>query len=131
MLTDPVADMLTRVRNASKAGHPMAEMPSSRLKVAIAQVLRSEGFIRGFDVVGAGPKRRLRVLLAYSPRKEPRVLGLRRISKPGRRVYLGQDRIPRVWGGAGVAIMSTPRGVMTGEHARRDHVGGEVIAYVW
>jgi len=131
MLTDPVADMLTRVRNASRAGHPMTEMPSSRLKVSIAQVLRAEGFIRGFDVVGAGPKRRLRVLLAYSPKKEPRMLGLRRISKPGRRIYLGQDRIPRVWGGAGVAIMSTPRGVMTGEHARREHVGGEVLAYVW
>lgn len=131
MLTDPVADMLTRVRNAVRAGHPIVEMPASKMKVSIAQVLREEGFVRGFDLVGAGPKRRLRVLLAYSPRKEPRLLGLTRISRPGRRVYVGHDRIPRVWSGVGVAILSTPRGVMTGEHARHDHIGGEVLAYVW
>lgn len=131
MLTDPIADMLTRVRNGVRAGHLVVEMPSSRLKVAIAQVLREEGFIRGFDLVGAGPKKKLRVLLAYSPKKEPRLLGLTRASKPGRRVYVGRNRIPRVWGGIGVAILSTPRGVMTGERARQEQVGGEVLAYVW
>ena len=131
MLTDPVADMLTRIRNAVRATHLIVEMPASKMKVSIAQVLREEGFVRGFDLVGAGPKRKLRVLLAYSQQKQSRLLGLTRISKPGRRVYVPHDRIPRVWGGVGVAIMSTPRGVMTGDHARRDRVGGEVLAYVW
>lgn len=131
MLTDPIADMLTRIRNAVRARHPIVEMPSSRLKVAIAQVLREEGFIKGFDVVGAGPKKKLRIMLAYSPSKEPRILGLRRISKPGLRRYVKHREIPRVYGGAGVALLSTPRGVMTGERARREGVGGELLAYVW
>ena len=106
-------------------------MPSSRMKLSLAEVLRSEGFIRGFDVVGAGPKKKLRVLLAYTPSKSPRLLGLRRVSKPGLRVYVKHDRIPRVYGGARMAVLSTPRGVMTGERARREHVGGELLAYVW
>jgi small subunit ribosomal protein S8 len=131
MLTDPIADMLTRVRNAVRASHPIVEMPASKMKVAIAQVLREEGFVRGFDLVGAGPKKKLRVLLSYAPDKQPRLLGLTRISKPGRRVYVPHDHIPRVWGGVGVAILSTPKGVMTGDHARREHIGGEVLAYVW
>jgi small subunit ribosomal protein S8 len=131
MLTDPIADMLTRIRNAVRAKHTIVEMPSSRLKVAIAQVLREEGFIKGFDVVGAGPKKKLRVLLAYSPTKEPRLLGLRRISKPGLRRYVKHSEIPRVYGGAGVAVLSTPRGVMTGDRARRESVGGELLAFVW
>ena len=131
MLTDPIADMLTRVRNAVRARHPLVEMPSSRMKVAIAEVLRDEGFIRGFDVVGAGPKKKLRILLAYTQTREPRVLGLRRISKPGLRVYVKRDRIPRVYGGVGVAVLSTPKGVMTGDRARREDVGGELLAYVW
>ena len=131
MLTDPIADMLTRVRNAARAKHPIVEMPSSRMKVSIAQVLREESFIRGFDIVGAGPKKKLRILLSYSQQKEPRLLGLKRISKPGLRVYAGKDEIPRVFGGVGVAVMSTPRGVMTGDRARRENVGGEVLAYVW
>ena len=131
MLTDPIADMLTRVRNAVRAGHPLVEMPSSRMKMAIAQVLREEGFIRGFDVVGAGPKKKLRVILAYSNRKEPRLLGLKRISKPGLRVYVKAERIPRVFGGVGVAVLSTPLGIMTGDRARKGHIGGELLAYVW
>ncbi|MEA2640546.1 MAG: small subunit ribosomal protein [Chloroflexota bacterium] len=131
MLTDPIADMLTRIRNAVRARHPFVEMPSSRMKVSIAEVLREEGFIRGFDIVGGGPKKKLRVLLAYSPDREPRVLGLKRISKPGLRVYVGHDRIPRVYGGVGVAVVSTPRGIMTGDRARRENVGGELLAYVW
>ena len=123
--------MLTRIRNAARARHPIVEMPSSRMKVSIAQVLREESFIRGFDIVGAGPKKKLRILLSYSPKKEPRVLGLKRISKPGLRVYVGRDKIPRVYGGVGVAVLSTPRGVITGERAKRENVGGEVLAYVW
>src|SRR5207245_8469594 len=131
MLTDPIADLLTRVRNAVRARHPLVEMPSSRMKVAIAEVLREEGFIRGFDVVGAGPKKKLRILLSYAANKDPRLLGLRRISKPGLRVYVKRDRIPRVYGGVGIAVLSTPRGVMTGDRARRQNVGGELLAYVW
>ena len=131
MLTDPIADMLTRIRNAVRAQHPIVEMPSSRMKMAIAEVLREEGFIRGFDVVGGGPKKKLRILLAYSAEKQPRLLGLKRISKPGLRLYVGRDEIPRVYGGAGVALLTTPKGVMTGERARREHVGGEVLAHVW
>ena len=131
MLTDPIADMLTRIRNAVRAGHPAVEMPSSRMKAAIAQVLRDEGFIRSFDVIGAGPKKKLRILLAYSAQKEARLLGLRRVSKPGLRVYVAHDRIPRVQGGAGVALLSTPRGVITGDRARRENVGGELLAFVW
>jgi len=131
MLTDPIADMLTRLRNAVRAGHPAVEMPSSRMKAAIAQVLRDEGFIRSFDVIGAGPKKKLRILLAYSAQKEARLLGLRRVSKPGLRVYVAHDRIPRVQGGAGVALLSTPRGVITGDRARRENVGGELLAFVW
>jgi len=131
MLTDPIADMLTRIRNAVRARHPLVEMPSSRLKVAIAEVLRNEGFIRGFDVVGAGPKKKLRVLLAYQANREPRLLGLRRISKPGLRVYVKHDAIPRVYGGVGVSVLSTPKGIMTGDRARRENLGGELLAYVW
>jgi small subunit ribosomal protein S8 len=131
MLTDPIADMLTRIRNAVRARHPLVEMPSSRMKTAIAEVLRDEGFIRGFDVVGAGPKKKLRVLLAYRQNRDPRLLGLRRISKPGLRVYVKRDEIPRVYGGVGVAVLSTPKGVMTGDRARRENVGGELLAYVW
>jgi small subunit ribosomal protein S8 len=131
MMTDPIADMLTRVRNAVRAKHPLVEMPSSRMKLALAEVLREEGFIRGFDVVGAGPKKKLRILLSYSQAHEPRLLGLKRISRPGLRVYVGRDKIPRVYGGAGVAVLSTPRGVMTGERAKRENVGGELLAYVW
>jgi len=131
MMTDPIADMLTRVRNAVRAKHPLVEMPSSRMKVSIAEVLREEGFIRGFDVVGAGPKKKLRILLSYSQSNQARLLGLKRISKPGLRVYVGRDKIPRVYGGAGVAVLSTPRGVMTGDRAKRENVGGELLAYVW
>jgi len=131
MMTDPIADMLTRVRNAVRAKHPLVEMPSSRMKVSIAEVLREEGFIRGFDVVGAGPKKKLRILLSYSQSNQARLLGLKRISKPGLRVYVGRDKIPRVYGGAGVAVLSTPRGIMTGDRAKRENVGGELLAYVW
>jgi small subunit ribosomal protein S8 len=131
MMTDPIADMLTRLRNASTAGHASVLMPASKLKVEIARVLREEGYIRGFDVQEDKGKRTLRVQLRYGGKKQPLLLGLRRVSRPGLRVYRRRAEIPRVYGGVGTAIMSTPRGVMTGEHARRLGVGGEVLCHVW
>ncbi len=130
-MTDPIADMLTRIRNGVHARHPFVEMPSSTVKVALAEVLRDEGYVRGFSVQGELPKRTLRVELRYTPKQEPVVTGLRRVSKPGLRVYTGADAIPRVYGGLGVAILSTSRGVMSGAQARRMRLGGEVRCHVW
>jgi len=131
MMTDPIADMLTRVRNASRARHTVVEMPLSRLKLDIAEVLRSEGYIQGFSVHGDGVQRTLRIELRYVGKKEPVLSGLKRVSRPGLRVYRPADRLPRVFGGLGTAIISTSRGVMSGREARRQHVGGEVLAEVW
>ena len=131
MMTDPIADMLTRLRNAITAGHTSVVMPASRLKTDIARVLRDEGYIRGFDVQEDKGKRMLRIQLRYSGRKQPVMLGLKRVSRPGLRVYSKRADIPRVYGGVGTAILSTPRGVMTGEQARRQGVGGEILCHVW
>ena len=131
MMTDPVADMLTRVRNALQAGHTSVIMPASRLKQEIARVLREEGYIRGFDVQEDKGKRTLRIQLRYAARKQPILVGLKRISRPGLRVYTKRVDIPRVYGGVGTAILSTTRGVMTGEAARRMGVGGEILCQVW
>ncbi|MBX5492465.1 MAG: 30S ribosomal protein S8 [Chloroflexi bacterium] len=131
MMTDPIADMLTRLRNASAARHPTVVMPASKLKTEIARVLREEGYIRGFDVQEDKGKRVLRVHLRYTDKKQPMLLGLERVSRPGLRVYTKRDTIPRVFGGVGTAILSTPRGVMTGEQARRLGVGGEILCKVW
>ncbi len=131
MMTDPIADMLTRVRNALQAGHPNVLMPASRLKIEIARVLREEGYIRGYDVQEDKGKRTLRLQLRYAGKKQPVMLGLKRVSRPGLRVYTKQANIPRVYGGVGTAILSTPRGVMTGEQARRLGVGGEILCQVW
>jgi small subunit ribosomal protein S8 len=131
MMTDPIADMLTRIRNGVQARHQVVEMPASKVKVAIAEVLRDEGYIKGFGVQGEGPKRALRVELRYADKQEPVVTGLRRISKPGLRVYTGADEIPRVYGGLGTAIVSTSKGVMSGSRARKLRLGGEVICHVW
>ena len=130
-MTDPIADMLTRIRNGSRAGHPVVEMPSSTHKVAVAEVLRDEGYIKGFSVQGEGPKKTLRVELRYTGKQEPVLTGLRRVSKPGLRVYTDADHVPRVYGGLGTAILSTSRGVMSGAKARRMHLGGEVLCHVW
>src|SRR5688500_4841283 len=130
MMTDPIADMLTRVRNALQAGHANVVMPASRLKVEIARVLREEGYIRGFDVQEDKGKRTLRIQLRYAGKKQPLMLGLKRISRPGLRVYSKRSEIPRVYGGVGMAILSTPQGVMTGEQARRQGVGGEILCHV-
>lgn len=135
-VSDPIADMLTRVRNGLMAGHPMAAMPSSKMKVAIAKILKEEGYITGYEVVdGEAPgKKVLRIRLKYiGERRERRsvITGLERVSKPGRRVYSGKQEIPRVLSGIGIAILSTSKGVMTGQRARSLGVGGEVICKIW
>jgi small subunit ribosomal protein S8 len=131
MVTDPIADLLTRIRNALVARHDSVQVPASKMKIAIAKVLKEEGFIKGFEVVPEGVKRTVRIDLAYSGRKEPTISGLRRVSRPGLRVYVQKREIPRVYGGLGVAILTTPQGVMTGQEAWRRQVGGEVLCYVW
>lgn len=130
-MTDPIADMLTRIRNGVVAKHDYVNVPASKVKTAIARVLREEGFIRDFNVVEEGPRKTMRVQLMYTGRKEPILSGIRRVSKPGLRVYVQKREIPRVYGGLGIAILSTPQGVMTGQRAWRRQVGGEVICYVW
>jgi small subunit ribosomal protein S8 len=135
-VTDPIADMLTRIRNAIIVGHPSVAMPSSNLKTAIAKILKEEGFITGFEVVdGPGPgQKTLRVRLKYiGERRERRsvITGIERVSRPGRRVYSGKKEIPWVLSGMGIAILSTPKGVMTGQRARQLGVGGEVLCKVW
>jgi len=133
-MSDPIADMLTRIRNASRARHASCEMPFSRIKSAIAEVLRDEGYIDAFEERGEGIHRILRVHLRYAPGgrgRDPVLMGIQRISKPGLRVYTRSSEIPRVFGGLGTAILSTPQGVMSGNRARRLKVGGEVLAHVW
>jgi len=131
MITDPIADMLTRIRNALVARHDYTEVPASRLKIAVADVLKKEGYIAGYEVKEMGPRKVIRIALAYGPAREPMIAGLQRVSKPGLRVFAARREIPRVYGGLGIAIMSTPEGVMTGKEARRRGVGGEVLCYVW
>lgn len=130
-MSDPIADMLTRIRNGVSARHDTVRMPSSKLKVAIAQVLREEGFIKNYEVSQEGARSFLKIDLSYTGRKEPVLTGIKRVSKPGLRVYVQKREIPRVLGGLGVAILSTPEGVMTGQVARQKSVGGEVLCYVW
>ena len=131
MLTDPVADMLTRIRNANKALHDRAEMPNSKLKVEIARILKEEGYIRDFHVSEGGTHPTLVVELKYGRGRERVLTDLKRISKPGRRIYAGKDRLPRVLGGMGTAILSTSKGVITSRRAAEEGVGGEVICFVW
>ena len=131
MMTDPVADMLTRLRNASMAGNPTTIIPASRLKIAMARILKDTGFVEDFELEGKPPHRNIVVRLKYLDDNEPVIAGLKRVSKPSRRVYRGYKDIPRVLGGLGVVIMSTSRGLMTGREAFRRHLGGEVLAYVW
>jgi small subunit ribosomal protein S8 len=123
--------MLNRIRNGIVAKQEVVPVPASKTKIAIAEVLRQEGFIRNFEVVSEGVKRTIRLQLAYGGRKEPAISGLRRVSKPGLRVYVQKREIPRVYGGLGIAILSTPMGVMTGQEAWRQRVGGEILCYVW
>ncbi|MGI4757020.1 MAG: 30S ribosomal protein S8 [Janthinobacterium lividum] len=130
-LTDPVADFLTRVRNAIRAKHQKMDVPASNLKIEIARILKEEGYIVNYKATEEEGHRLLRVYLKYGPDGESAILDLKRISKPGSRVYIGRDEIRRVQGGLGIAILTTPKGVMTGRSARKENLGGEVLAHVW
>ena len=131
MMTDPVADMLTRVRNANQALHDQVTMPASKLKTELAKLLESEGYIVGWEESGEGKEKTLLVKLKYDKSRRQVISGLRRISKPGRRVYVDRDSIPKVLGGMGVAVISTSQGLLTGQEARRRGVGGEILCEVW
>ncbi|WP_432404471.1 30S ribosomal protein S8 [Wukongibacter sp. M2B1] len=130
-MTDPIADMLTRIRNANLVKHDSLDVPASNLKKAIANILLEEGFIKGFDVIEDGKQGIIRVQMKYGPSKERVITGLKKISKPGLKVYAKRDEIPKVLGGLGIAIVSTSKGVITDKEARKFGVGGEVICYVW
>ena len=130
-ITDPIADMLTRIRNAGAARHATVEVPASSMKKAIAQILLDEGYIKAFEIVENGTQGTIKVTLKYSANKEKAISGLRRVSKPGLRVYAGADELPRVLKGLGIAIISTSKGIMTDKKARELHVGGEVLAFIW
>ena len=131
MRTDPIADLLTRIRNASRAEHEKVDIPASRLKIRIAELLKEEGFIKNFRVLEDDKQSMLRVYLKYGPANEKMITGLVRVSTPRRRIYVTHDKIPSILAGMGVAIVSTSRGVVTDRDARKQKVGGEVLAYVW
>ena len=130
-MTDPIADMLTRIRNANTVGHKSVDIPASKMKKAIAQILLDEGFIENFEIVSDNAQGTIKVDLKYGPNKEKTIYGIKKISKPGLRVYAKADRVPKVLGGLGIAILSTSKGVITDKEARKLGVGGEVICYVW
>ncbi len=131
-ITDPIADMLTRIRNANNAKHDTVDVPASNMKKSIAQILLDEGYIKNYQLIDDGTQGVIRIALKYNqPNKEKVITGLRRVSKPGLRVYAGADELPRVIKGLGIAIVSTSKGVMTDKKAREAHVGGEVLAFVW
>ena len=130
-MTDTIADMLTRIRNALIAKHDSVEIPASTMKKAIAQILVDEGYIKSFEVIADGEKKTIRIQLKYGANKQRVIVGIKRISRPGLRVYARTDEMPKVLGGRGLAIVSTSRGVMTDREARKQGVGGEVLAYVW
>ncbi|TJX14091.1 30S ribosomal protein S8 [Tissierella creatinini] len=131
MMTDPIADMLTRIRNASNAKHDSVDIPASNIKKELAQILLNEGFVKGFDVIDDTKQGIIRVDLKYGKQNEKVISGIKRISKPGLRVYVKSDEIPRVLGGLGIVILSTSKGIMTDKVARKENIGGEVICYVW
>lgn len=131
VMTDPIADLLTRIRNANTVYHDKVEVPASRIKKDLAQILKTEGFVRDFDFVEDGKQGMLRLYLKYGPNREKVISGLKRISKPGLRVYAKKDEIPRVLGGLGIAVISTSQGIMTDKKARKEGLGGEVICYIW
>ncbi len=129
--TDPIADMLTRIRNANSAKHESVDVPASNMKKQIAQILVDEGYIKSFNVIDDGKQGVLKVFLKYGPNKSKVLQGIKRVSKPGLRIYVGRDELPQVMKGLGVAIVSTSKGIMTDKKARKDNVGGEVLAFVW
>jgi small subunit ribosomal protein S8 len=130
-VNDPIADMLTRIRNACMARHTTVAIPASKMKIAIAEILKREGFIRDFEVQKGEPADSIVITLKYTSDRRPVITGLKRVSKPGLRIYSGRADIPRVRGGLGLSILSTPKGVMAGHEAWQEHVGGEVLCYVW
>ena len=131
-MTDPIADMLTRIRNALTAKHETVEVPASKIKVAIAEILVKEGYVKGFEVVDGNVQNNIVITLKYAPVKGQKgVTGLKRVSTPGLRVYAGVDNLPKVLNGMGIAILSTSKGILTDKEAKAQHVGGEVLAYVW
>ena len=130
-VTDPIADMLTRIRNAGMARHDSVPIPSSRMKLYITKILKQEGFIADYEVVGSRTQRQIKVILKYADKNQPIISGLKRVSKPGLRIYVQNTEIPRVYGGLGISIISTSRGVMTGKKAWHQGIGGELLCYVW
>ena len=130
-ITDPIADMLTRIRNAGSARHETVDVPNSKMKKAIAEILLEEGYIKSFQLIDDGTQGVIRITLKYLPGKEKAIQGLRRVSKPGLRVYAGADELPQVLRGLGIAIISTSKGVMTDREARKMNIGGEVLAFIW
>ncbi|NPV27006.1 MAG: 30S ribosomal protein S8 [Firmicutes bacterium] len=131
VMTDPIADFLTRIRNANTVYHEKVEVPASKMKKALAEIFKQEGFIRDYEYIDDGKQGIIRLYLKYGPNREKVITGLKRISKPGLRVYAKKDEIPRVLGGLGIAIISTSKGIMTDKQARKEGLGGEVICYVW
>jgi small subunit ribosomal protein S8 len=130
-MTDPIADMLTRLRNAMQARHPKVDVPASKLKGEIARILKEEGYISNYKVAEEEGKRTIKIYLKYSDESAPVISKIQRVSRPGRRVYVGSKEIPRVLGGMGINILTTPRGVMTGRNAHRNRVGGEILCEIW
>ena len=131
-MSDPIADMLTRIRNANTAKHDTVDVPASKMKLAIAQILLDEGYIKKFEVIEDGAFKTIHITLKYGADKNEKIItGLKRISKPGLRIYAGKDELPKVLGGLGIAIISTNKGVMTDKEARKENVGGEVLAFIW
>lgn len=130
-MTDPVADMLTRIRNANTVGHATVDIPASRMKKSIADILIKEGYIKGYDIIEEGSQGTIRVQMKYGADKERVISGIKKISKPGLKVYAKKDEVPRVLGGLGIAIISTSKGIISDKEARKQGVGGEVICYVW
>ncbi|MDI6815036.1 MAG: 30S ribosomal protein S8 [Dehalococcoidales bacterium] len=130
-ISDPIADMLTRIRNAVIVRHDFVLVPTSRMKLSIARILKEEGFISDYEVLRGKPHRVIKIYLKYSDNNQPVISGLERVSKPGLRVYVQRKEIPRVYGGSGIAIVSTPKGVLTGHQAWRQGLGGELLCYVW
>ena len=131
VMTDPIADFLTRIRNANSVNHEKVEIPASKIKRTLAEILKAEGLIKDFEMIEDGKQGVLRLYLKYGPNKEKVITGLKRISKPGLRVYAKKDQVPRVLGGLGIAVISTSQGIMTDKEARKRGLGGEVLCYVW
>ena len=131
LITDPIADMLTRIRNALVAKHETVDVPASNMKLAIAEILQNEGYIKSYSVSEEGVEKMMTIVLKYGPNKQRVITGLKRVSKPGLRVYARKDKLPKVLNGLGIAIISTSRGIMTDREARKQGVGGEVLAYIW